>query len=218
MRRGLKTGLFVLVTLTYCDSLAFANVAAIVNPGAFESGYPIAPTDMSIGWRFFVEEPIQITHLGLFDWGDDGLAGPHTVALWKLPAAGGFELLASAAIGPGGELGNPGDHHRWVDISDIILTPDPTRTERYLLGAWTGANGSDGLIIRPREAATITDAITIQAYTWKNTGVFEPPWGNTSDYDYFGVNFQYIIPAPGALILAGIGAGLVNWLRRRRTL
>ena len=92
MRRGLKTELLVLISLVGWSGLARADFAATVDPSAVSSMLSASGAGQSISWRFFVDQEITITGLGLYDAGDNGLAGAHVMGIWRVKKTGGLRL------------------------------------------------------------------------------------------------------------------------------
>ncbi len=90
-------------------------------------GVPIAAdSDSTLGWSFTVTSPIEVTSLGFYDSGLDGLSEPHLVGIWD----DSEQLLRSSEIAAGD--GNPlVGRYRYSAIQPILLTTGHT----YVIGA-----------------------------------------------------------------------------------
>jgi hypothetical protein len=240
MRSIVTRGMLTLVVLAGGGNLAFGTLATTVDPGAITSAQISAGE--SLGWRFFVDEPIAITGLGLYDAGDDGLASTHVLGLWRLKKEGGLVLERWVSLTGTGDLQE--GHQVFATLAQpLTIFPDPVPAlvngtpnyERWLVGVWSPSGSTDALILTPQSAATFTaDAagvITFQNYTEKmwtaapdtTLGAVTSasqnwyPWPATGNGASYGVDFQYtVIPAPSALVLAVLGCGCVRWRLRHQ--
>ena len=189
-----------------------AMAAITVDPDAFAAG-----TDISNAFA-----GVSLSALGS-GWG--GVTGPEVYAIDS----------ASQALEPfnasTGRLvfGHSGNFpHLWMDPQTIQLRADFAAGATDVQLDFIGNNSSDfGQLLAYNAGGTLVDS----AYTGQLTlssvetltvsgDIAYVVGGGIDGLSSLGMdNLQFNpIPAPGAILLGSIGAGLVGWLRRRRTL
>jgi hypothetical protein len=167
----------------------------------------------TLGWRFSVNESVSIHALGVYDSGQDGLAGQAQVGLWL--ASGGAPLVQTT-VAAGTEATLDG-YFRFTPVTSTALTPGV----EYIVGAHldgdlaTSFFGGNGLV-DPR--VTVIDV----RYSSLGSGFGFPDQTDlgTDGAAYLGGNFQLTpVPLPAAAWLFGsglVGLGSLVGGRRRK--
>ena len=155
------------------------------------------------GWQFTANNPIKVTHLGLYDEWPDGFTINHPIGLWRLNDG---TLLASGTI-IAGTINPLIDHFRYVDVPDVQLSVGVN----YVVGYYSAQTVDDqvckagGLQVNP--------AINLVVGRNDGAGQFQMPANiNTPNPpepfypDDFGPNFLFEVPEPMTLLLFGLGS------------
>ena len=178
----------------------------------------------TVGWQFRTRLPIEVTHLGFYDLGGDGLETSHTVGIWDEEQ----NLVATAVVEGGTDSPRRG-RFRYATLASPILLDG---AHQYVIGAtvrtggdiypysdvnWDLLNSHDRVRVKHRSMEGVfgDDDVLIPPLTF--------PTVAHSSGEALAVNFRFTplaaapgpaLPEPG--VMGVVAAGAAGLLRRRR--
>jgi len=172
--------------LIFASTVTGAVIPALTLDRGGWGGYSLCWSDRTHGWKFTVNEDIEVVELGIFDLEDDPMYAPgllysHEIGMWH-----SGELIYSTTIPSGTENTVLIDQFRYVEIPPILLTAG----ERYVIGST--------IVGDPHVGNSSTDIVTLlPPITYKKTLISQSGSGfslPTEPRDYYscGPNFLYV--------------------------
>lgn len=165
----------------------------------------------TLGWKFSVNESVSIHALGVYDSGQDGLAGPAQAGLWL---SSGGDPLVQTTVAAGTDAALDG-YFRFAPVTSTLLTPGVeyivgSHLDGDLATAFFGGNG----VVDPRVTVLDVRYSPFGSAAFGFPGLTDP---GTDGAAFLGSNFQLTpVPLPAAAWLFVSGVGGVAALARRR--
>jgi hypothetical protein len=232
-RAALSTGgraknpmpIIILIIAVVASLLGFAPAcqAALYyaqNPGTAagnQSSYFSAGSDFTVQGN-----PIQVTALGVYDDGGNGLISSHDVAIWT--SAGGDPLVRLMV--PAGTGGTLVGGFRYYPLSSPVELAANTL---YVIEAWYNTGDADTFkLVQNRSDVTIDPAVHWERERWRYSGSANEALFATNirndGLGYFGPSFAFdvvAVPEPGTwtsiLSVGVIGVAIAAQHVRRKT-
>ena len=188
-----------------CTLKAQSPAALMTAPGSTYAG-----GSYTLGFSFSLSMAVQVTALGVYDDGQDGLADAAQVGIWDSNG----QLLVSNVVsaGTGGTLNG---YYRYANITPFSLSPNTT----YVVGAYINDTASS-FNTNQGGSGSYASVVIPGTDRYVNSGGFAYPSvdnGNAGG-NWAGGNFQFAVPEPSTWVMLGLGvAGLGVTILRRRT-